>query len=370
MMDSRLARQASERLISSRAQLLKYRGLVGFDGFVTTAFEVVEQRQSATRYMTYRSRKDFSGKIAAAADKNMNFEIIPNSGKISGDGSIAAFALGTLGVSVEYVGMAGYPKLHPAFSELAKRTKVHGLANPGLISALEFPADRLTLGQLATAREVSWENIKKRLGEKNFAKLWQQSDFVMMTNWTKLPHLSDLWKRILGEFKPVRGGKRKLLFFDLGDLTGRIDTDLVAAVKIIGEFRQNHDVILGLNESEARRVAKVLRLNQFPATPKGCLATASVIREKLGLHTVVIHPMQYACGADREGEISVTGPYTAKPKTVTGAGNIFNTAFLIGRLLGLSLAHSLQLAVAGSGYYVRHAQGPNREQLMRFLQTL
>ena len=39
-------------------------------------------------------------------------------------------------------------------------------------------------------------------------------------------------------------------------------------------------------------------------------------------------------------------------------------------LLGLGVAHSLQLAVAASGFYVRHAVSPNREQLVRFLQTL
>jgi hypothetical protein len=36
----------------------------------------------------------------------------------------------------------------------------------------------------------------------------------------------------------------------------------------------------------------------------------------------------------------------------------------------LGLAHSLQLAVSASGFYVRHANSPNREQLVRFLQTL
>ena len=47
-----------------------------------------------------------------------------------------------------------------------------------------------------------------------------------------------------------------------------------------------------------------------------------------------------------------------------------NAGFAIARLLGLGLAHSLQLAVAASGFYVRHGNSPNREQLVRFLQTL
>ena len=370
MTDSRLARQTAERLIGSRAQLLKYNGLVGFDGFVDTILEVVEQRQSATKYTPYRSMKDFSKKVADAAGKSMNFETVPTIEKLGGNGPIMAFALSTLGAPVEYLGMVGYPKVHPVFNEFAKRAKIHGIAEPGLTSALEFPDGKLMLGQHSSVNEVSWEVIKKRFGDKNFAKLWNQANFVAMVNWTMLPNMSALWKKILNEFKPSKNDKRKLLFFDLADPAKRIDADLLAALKIIGEFQQNHDVILGLNESEGIHVAKVLRLKKFPSTPKGYSAMAGAIREKLGLHTVVVHPVQYACGADAEGEVSVEGPYTAKPKISTGAGDHFNTGFLIGRLLGLSLAHSLQLAVATSGYYVRHASSPNRENLVRFLQTL
>jgi sugar/nucleoside kinase (ribokinase family) len=160
------------------------------------------------------------------------------------------------------------------------------------------------------------------------------------------------------------------MFFDLGDPTKRLDADLHAALKIIGEFQQHNDVILGLNEPESQHVAKVLRLKKTPNNPKGTASLAAAIREKLEIHTVVIHPIQYAAGADAQGESFVTGPYTAKPKISTGAGDHFNAGFVIGRLLGLGVAHSLQLAVAASGFYVRHAVSPNREQLVRFLQTL
>jgi sugar/nucleoside kinase (ribokinase family) len=370
MTDSRLARQTAERLIGSRAQLLKYNGLVGFDGFVDTILEVVEQRQSATKHTPYRSMKGFSKKVGEAAGKSANFEVVPTLEKLGGNGPIMAFALSTLGAPIEYIGMVGHTKTHPVFNEFAKRAKIHGIADPGLTSALEFPDGKLMLGQHSTVNEVSWENIKKRFGDKNFSKLWHQANFIAMVNWTMLPNMSALWKKILNEFKPAKGEKRKLIFFDLADPAKRIDADLLAALKIISEFQQYHDVILGLNESEGIHVSKVLRLKKYPATPKGYSAMAGSIREKLGLHTVVVHPTQYACGADAEGEAAVEGPYTAKPKISTGAGDHFNTGFLIGRLLGLSLAHSLQLAVANSGFYVRHAQSPNREQLVRFLQTL
>jgi sugar/nucleoside kinase (ribokinase family) len=185
-----------------------------------------------------------------------------------------------------------------------------------------------------------------------------------------LPHLSAIWKRILSDYVPLKTDKRKLMFIDLADPAKRLDADLLAALKIVGEFQEKNDVILGLNESESLHVAKVLRLKKTPATPKGTASLAAAIREKLNVHTVVIHPVKYAAGADSTGEAFVDGPFTAKPRISTGAGDHFNSGFVIGRLLGLSLAHSMQLAVAASGFYVRHAVSPNREQLVRFLQTL
>ncbi|MEM6823100.1 MAG: PfkB family carbohydrate kinase [Verrucomicrobiota bacterium] len=370
--DSRLARQTAERLIGSRAQLLKYKGLVGFDGFIDTIAQAVDQRQSVTKYTPFKTIKGFSKRVTEASGKSGNFEIVAQTEKMGGNGPIMAFALSTLGAPIEYLGMVGNNKKDsPAvFQEFAKRAKIHGIADPGLTLALEFGDGKLMFGQHATVHEVSWDNIKKRFGDKKFKALWKQSDFVSMVNWTMLPHMSTIWKKIQSEFKPGKDDKRKLLFFDLADPAKRTDADLNAALKIIGDFQTNHDVILGLNEAEALHVGKVLRLKKFPKTPKGYSGMSGAIREKLGLHTVVVHPVQYACGADEEGEVSVAGPFTAKPKISTGAGDHFNAGFLIGRLLGLGLSHSLQLAVAASGFYVRHANSPNREQLVRFLQTL
>jgi len=107
------------------------------------------------------------------------------------------------------------------------------------------------------------------------------------------------------------------MFFDLADPAKRLDADLHAALKIIGEFQQHNDVILGLNESESQHVAKVLRLKKTPNNPKGAASLAAAIREKLEIHTVVIHPIQYAAGADAQGETFVNGPFTAKPKIST-----------------------------------------------------
>lgn len=191
--DSRLARQTAERLIGSRAQLLKYKGLVGFDGFVDTIAQVVDQRQSATKFTPFKAIKNFGKRVTDAAGKSGNFEIMAHTEKMGGNGPIMAFALSTLGAPIEYLGMVGNKKeTHPVFAEFAKRAKIHGVAEPGKTLALEFGDGKLMLGEHATVHEISYENIKKRFGDKNFKKLWKQSDFVAMVNWTMLDRKSNV----------------------------------------------------------------------------------------------------------------------------------------------------------------------------------
>ena len=164
---------------------------------------------------------------------------------------------------------------------------------------------------------------------------------------------------------------RKLLFFDLADPEKRSNEDVATYLKLIAKFQVHHDVTIGFNEKEALQVAKALNLKASGKGEKLILDLATKIRKALDIHTCVIHPTAYAVAVDNQGvNAVVAGPYTANPKTSLGAGDHFNAGYCIGRLLGCDLSQSLQLGVATSGFFVRQAISPSREQLVRFLQTL
>ena len=98
MTDSRLARQTAERLIGSRAQLLKFSCLLGFDGFIDSILQVVDQRQTATKYLPYTSVKPFAKKLGEAAGKSANFEVVPTMEKIGHRVGLDAVASATCGI--------------------------------------------------------------------------------------------------------------------------------------------------------------------------------------------------------------------------------------------------------------------------------
>lgn len=367
---SRLARQTAERLIGSRAALQRTPALLGFDGFVDRIYHAVDSRKSATEYIPVKTLKAFGHRIAGAAGKSLNVEIVLQQTKLGGQGPIMAFAMSSLGVPVTYCGMTGYPKVHPVFGEFAKRANVLGFADPAETDAYEFADGKILVGRHATVAEVTFDNIRKRIGDTTWRKLWDAARFVGIGNWTMLPHMTSVWKKIQSETAGKEPAFRKMMFFDLADPEKRAKADIAAALKTLMKFQEQNDVILGLNERESHQIAGVLGIKAGGSNEKQITDLAARIREKMKLHCVVIHPVKFAAAADAKGAYSVVGPFTPKPKISTGAGDHFNAGFCIGCLLGCELPQSLQLGVATSGFYVRQAASPSREQLVRFLQTL
>ncbi len=368
---SRLARQTAEKLIGSRAALQRTPAVIGFDGFIDHIYHAVDTRKSATEFTRIKSLKAFSQRIAGAAGKSTNVEVVPQGApRLGGNGPIMGFAMSSLGVPVTYVGMTGYPKTHPIFQDFSKRANVLGIADPAVTDAMEFEDGKLLVGKHQNVAEVTYDNIRKRVGETTWRKLWEAARFVGMVNWTMLPHMTAVWKKIQTELQPKPDAAKKMIFFDLADPEKRSTEDLALALKVIAKFQPQHNVILGLNEKEGLHVGKVLAIKTVGKGEKLIVDLAKKIREKLDIHTVTIHPVQFAAAADAAGAVSVVGPYTPNPKISTGAGDHFNAGFCIGRLLGCDVAQSLQLGVSCSGFYVRQAISPSREHLVRFLQTL
>lgn len=366
----RLPLQVLEQIQGARNKLIRSKVMVGFDGFVDTIIHVVKTRESATAYQRMDSMGEFGGRIAAAAGLSANLELVPQMVKLGGNGPIMANALCAYGSPVTYIGNLGAPALHPVFAELAKRATVHSIAEPGYTDAMEFDDGKLMFGKHESLKEVNWTNLLKHVPEEDLLRIFEESALVAMVNWTMLTHMTAIWQKIQSRIAPQLTGPKRWLFIDLADPAKRSAEDILTALKQITKFEKYFRVILGLNLQESRQVGEVLGIPSPDETYGTITHHASQIRDRLQIDTVVVHPTQFAAAADAEGASHVVGPFTAKPKITTGAGDHFNAGFCIGRLLGLDLAASLQIGVATSGFYVRMAKSPRLDDLKKFLQTL
>src|SRR5467141_5085995 len=157
---------------------------VGLDGFVDEILHVVDKRESAEKYTRLPTIRQFSERLGAAAGRSTNVEMVSQLTKLGGNGPIMANALASFGLKVIYLGILGYPSLHPVFADFAKRAEVHSIAEPGYTDALEFVDGKIMLGKHQSLKQMNWENIKTRYGLEKFSALFGQSDLVGFVNWT------------------------------------------------------------------------------------------------------------------------------------------------------------------------------------------
>ena len=359
--------ECAQKLLAGTDRAGKLTAFVGLDGFVDEILHVVDKRENAESYQRLPSIARLAERIGAAAGRSGNLELVPQLTKLGGNGPIMANALASFSLKVTYVGTLGYPDLHPVFREFAARAEVHGIASPGTTDALEFEDGKIMVGKHSSLKQVTWENIQSRYGRDKFIAKFCSSDLVAFVNWTMLPYMSQLWEAILREVCPMINGPRRQIFFDLADPEKRTPEDIRQALDLLGRFRQYFEVILGLNEKEAMEIARVCGIEAHSGTAESLSETCAQLAARLRLDTLVVHPTAYAI-AVTGGKVSVAeGPFTAKPKVTTGAGDHFNSGFCLGKLLGLENRLSLLAGVATSGYYVRTAQSPGIPELAEFL---
>ena len=358
-----LREQTATTLTSLEGRVPQLSAFVGLDGFVDEIFHVVDKRENAEKYTRLPTIAQFAERLAAAAGKSTNIEMVSQVVKLGGNGPIMGNALASFGLKVTYLGNVGYPNIHAVFEPFTKRADVSSIAEPGYTDALEFEDGKIMVGKHQSLKQVTWENIKARYGLDKFNANFGSANLVGFVNWTMLTYMSQIWESVLTEVCPSLKGPRRKLFVDLADPEKRTKEDIQKALDLISRFQKFFDVTLGLNEKESSEIGAVLGEDLSDHSGPGLLKLSASIRARLKIDSVVVHPTAFAVATGPDGGAIVQGPFTPKPKITTGAGDHFNSGFCLGRLLGLTTEQSLLTGVSTSGYYVRTGQSPTVKDL-------
>ena len=362
-------KQTASDLLAAAGRLSQMTAFVGLDGFVDDILHVVDKRENADHYSRLPTIAQLAERLAAAAGRSTNIELVSQLNKLGGNGPIMANALASFGIKVTYLGILGYPNLHPVFAEFAKRAEVHSIAEPGYTDALEFEDGKIMLGKHQSLKQMNWENIKARFGQDKFAAKFSSADLVGFVNWTMLTYMSDVWAAVLKEICPAMKDPRRKLFIDLADPEKRTKADILRALELVAAFQKHFDVVLGLNEKESMEIGNTLGLGTTNRAPEGLLKLTQEIHQRVRVDTLVVHPTACALASGPDGTASVQGPFTPKPKITTGAGDHFNSGFCLGKLLGFSTERCLLVGVTTSGFYVRTGQSPSVPDLANLLRN-
>ena len=336
--------------------------LVGFDGFVDEIIHLVDERQDADHFTRINSMAAYGERVAQAAGKSCNVEMVVNQMKLGGNGPIMGDSLQAQGYEITYMGALGKERVHPVFEKFASQcARVVSWADPAHTDALEFLDGKVMMGKLQPLRDVNWDQLTGRVPVGELQILLDEVSLVACTNWTMLPFMNSILiglKGLLGQ-----GKQRKSVFIDLADPKKRTVADIREVLELLGSMQKVANVILGLNEDESAQIAKVLNIHAG-LDVKGL---AAGILGEVGLHMVVIHPVKEAAAADANGADWVAGPYAPVPKLTTGAGDNFNAGFCNGYLAGLPPEQCLAAGVCTSGFYVRNCRPPKQQELVAFM---
>lgn len=369
-----IAQAAAQGLRAFQSRPEKSAVLIGFDGFVDSIISVVDKRHNVDAFDAIPTIADFGARISAKAGQSSNYELVTNVEKLGGNGPIMANAMAAAGAAVSYAGALGYPKIHSVFEDFAERAEVFSVAEPGYTDALEFDDGKLMLGKYAALADLNWDSFRESIGADVFAQIVKRAKLIGMTNWTMLPRIESVYKAIDELLGGDASGDRKLIFSDLADPAKRNPSDIRGVFELFAKMQANADMVLGLNLSESSQAMQVLGMD-VPSDPEAAIEeTAAAIREKLGLHACVVHPRKGAAAAIKTeagvATASFAGPFVAKPKLSTGAGDNFNAGFCLGLLAGLPIEQCLCTGVGTSGFYVRNARSPEIAELIEFCDHL
>src|SRR3954469_533771 len=174
--------QCAARLLTLVEAASRLHAFVGLDGFVDEIIHVVNKRDDAENYHRLPTIASLGERIAAAAGKSTNIEVVVQRTKLGGNGPIMANALARLGIKGGYVGALGYPVMHPVFNEFARRAEVHSIAEPGRTDALEFEDGKVMLTKSVQLNEIPWQNIQARFSRDKFIEKFSTADLVAFVN--------------------------------------------------------------------------------------------------------------------------------------------------------------------------------------------
>src|SRR5437867_3889624 len=150
-----LREQCASDLLANSNRASQMSAFVGLDGFVDEIFYVVDKRESAEKYVRLPTIAQLAERLRAAAGRSTNVELVNQLTKLGGNGPIMANALASFGLKVTYLGILGFPNLHPVFADFGQRAEVYSIAEPGYTDALEFEDGKIMLGKHQSLKQMN-----------------------------------------------------------------------------------------------------------------------------------------------------------------------------------------------------------------------
>ncbi|MFW5788237.1 MAG: PfkB family carbohydrate kinase [Halanaerobiales bacterium] len=338
--------------------------MIGFDGFVDKIYKPVK-RVCNTRKEYYQKIDKFSDRLAAAAGISCDIDIDLKTIKPGGNAPLMAKALGELNVGSNLLApTGGYKGLFEKF--IPENCNIISTGIPAESIILEFKDGKVMLGNTKNFEKQNWNSLKKT-AEEILVNDIINFDLIAMVNWSHFPHMTAIWSHLLDICKQKLSldiADKNMLFVDISDPTFRPSVEIQEMLKLLSDFRDYFEVILGLNKNEALDLGKKLLNGE-----KNIYRIAEFIIDSGYASQVVIHPVASAILVTKNNSIRINVPPVEEPVISTGAGDNFNAGYCWARLTGFSSFRAIIIGAVTARLYVAGGRSPSLDDIYMFIKN-
>ncbi len=337
--------------------------LLGCDGFVDETYEIVDERTSQTAYTAMKKLKQFGELLVERADGGVGVELVWKRRCEGGCGINTGRIAACLGIKPVLPGLYGDKAIDPAFEEFKESCELLSLGDPALTIALEFPDGKVLMSDLKAVSNLTWTDVKSRLGEAKLKEIFTDVDILGLGYWSLTSNFDDIFQGFMDQCRDGKPPKR--MFFDFADIKKKSREAFAKSLELIRQYNERIPMILSLNEHEVIELFARVGVERPPLEPAAIAAALKVAREIIGFHELVVHTPDFgAASSASDGEAFALQDKQTNVVRLAGAGDSFNGGYLCASLGNLPIKQRLVMANAATAFFVTHATGPTRAQLI------
>jgi len=262
-----------------------------------------------------------------------------------------AYCLSKLGVKVSLFTVAdeiGAAMIRQAFSQFGERVTLRiSTGKSGLTTSFEFPHGETRVNVMVSDIGDNDSFGPEKIGSEADRAILKNADGVVITNWASNKKGTEL-----AEFA-FRNSPSAFHFIDPADIENR-KQDFCNSLAKLADITD----CLSINENECNSLADALGI----AHPLGASfdaneikAAAKMVAQRVGISTDLHTRIGSAWSNGKESEF--VHAIRVEARTLTGAGDSWDAADIVGYLAGLDARERLLFANCCASLYVRDPQG-------------
>lgn len=339
--------------------------LLGCDGFVDETYEIVEVRKSLSEFTPMKNLKQFGELLVERANGGVGLELVPKRRCEGGFGINTGRIAAILGIKPILPGLYGEKAIDPAFVEFEESCELISLGDPALTIALEFGDGKVLMSNLEAVSSLTWSDFETYFGEEKLKELFSGVDILGLGYWSLTADFDNFFKGFMKQYEADGVKPPRRMFFDFADIKKKSSECFMETLELIKQYNSKTPMTFSLNEHEVLELCSRIGVAVPDLSPATMPRVLTEARKKIGFDELVVHTPEFAAASSAaDGEAHAMQERQSHVVRSAGAGDSFNGGYLCASLGDLPVKERLVMANAATAFFVTHATGPTREELI------